>query len=147
MIWEHYSGLRRPQSRSKVKNLQLGSNVRFVENPLSRSIWPYMFLWEANGLFHRVQAKNSWKKICSSFSDRNKLEFNDGRPWLTNRMGANFFLWKYLILSHFLILKTSTEDSILCHKRDFIHHFFTKGAFACLLQIVDCGFKLGFPYG
>ncbi len=43
-----------------------------------------------------------------------------------------FFLQKYLILSHFLIPKTSTEDSILCHKRDFIHHFFTKGAFACL---------------
>jgi hypothetical protein len=31
-------------------------------------------LWEAKGLFKRVQAKNSWKKICSSFSDRNKLE-------------------------------------------------------------------------
>jgi hypothetical protein len=50
-----------------------------------------MVLWEANGLFKRVQAKNSLKKICSSFSDRNKLEFNDGRPLLTNRMGANFF--------------------------------------------------------
>jgi hypothetical protein len=46
-----------------------------------------------------------------------------------------FFLWKYLILSHFLILKTPTEDSILCHKRDFIHHFFTKEAFACLIYI------------
>ncbi len=75
------------------------------------------------------------KKISSSFSDRHKLEFNDGQPWLTNRMGANFFLWKYLILSYFHILKTPTEDSILCHKRDFIHHFFIKGAFACLLHI------------
>jgi hypothetical protein len=46
-----------------------------------------------------------------------------------------FFLWKYLISSEFLILKTPTGDSILRHKRDFIHHFFTKGAFACLVEI------------
>jgi hypothetical protein len=51
----------------------------------------FIYIWEANGLFKRVQAKNSWKNFFSSFSDRNKLEFNDGRPWLTNRMGANFF--------------------------------------------------------
>jgi hypothetical protein len=44
-----------------------------------------------------------------------------------------FFLWKYLILSHFLILKTPTEDSILCHKRRY--QFFTKGAFACLMKL------------
>ncbi len=56
-----------------------------------------------------------------------------------------FFLWKYLILSHFLILKTPTEDSILCHKRDFIHLFFTKGAFACLLLVqLSCWLDLGF---
>jgi hypothetical protein len=70
----------------------------------------YMVLWEAIGLFKLVQAKNSWKKkFCSSFSDRNNLNFYCGRPCLTNRMGANFFLWKYLILSHFLIFKTPTE--------------------------------------
>jgi hypothetical protein len=65
-----------------------------------------------------------------------------------------FFLWKYLILSHFLILKTPTEDSILCHKRDFIHHFFTKGAFACLILLrqflIICddngNFKKIFPF-
>jgi hypothetical protein len=90
-IWEQLSGLRRLRSRQKVKNLQLGSNVRFVENQISGSLCPYMVLWEAKGLFKRVQAKNSWKKICSSFSNRNILEFNDGRPWLTNRTGANFF--------------------------------------------------------
>jgi hypothetical protein len=42
-----------------VKNLQLGSNVRFVENQIARSLCPYMVLWEANGSFKRVQAKNS----------------------------------------------------------------------------------------
>ncbi len=35
-IWDHYSGLRWPQSRQKVKNLQLGSKVSFVENQISR---------------------------------------------------------------------------------------------------------------
>jgi hypothetical protein len=36
MIWEHYSGLRWHRSRQKVKNLQLGSNVQFVKNQISR---------------------------------------------------------------------------------------------------------------
>jgi hypothetical protein len=76
---------------STMHRSDLESNVRFVEIPISRSLCPYMVLREANGLFYRVQAKNSWKKICFSFSDRNKLDFDDGRPWLTNRMGANFF--------------------------------------------------------
>ncbi len=40
-IWEQLSGLRRPRSRQKVKNLKLGSNVRFVEIPISRSLCPY----------------------------------------------------------------------------------------------------------
>ncbi len=47
-----------------------------------------------------------------------------------------FFLGKYLILSPFLIIKTPTEDSILCHKRDYIYHFYTKGAFACLIVLL-----------
>ncbi len=47
-----------------------------------------------------------------------------------------FFLRKYLILLRFLILKTPIEDSILCHKPDFIHHFLTRRAFACLLIIL-----------
>ncbi len=34
-----------------------------------------------------------------------------------------FFVWKYLILSHFLAFKTPTEDSILGHWRDCILHF------------------------
>jgi hypothetical protein len=31
------------------------------------------------------------KKFCSSFSDRNNLDFYGGRPCRTNWMGANFF--------------------------------------------------------
>ncbi len=52
------------------------------------------------------------------------------QPWWVQ----TFFLRKYLILLHFLILKIPIEDSILCHKPDFIHHFLTRRAFACLLQ-------------
>ncbi len=44
MIWKHYSGLglRAHRSRPKVKNLQLGSNVRFVKIQILRSLWPYI---------------------------------------------------------------------------------------------------------
>jgi hypothetical protein len=52
------------------------------------------------------------------------------QPWWVQ----TFFLRKYLILLHFLILKTPIEDSILCHKPDFIHYFLTRRAFACLLN-------------
>jgi 3-deoxy-D-arabino-heptulosonate 7-phosphate (DAHP) synthase class II len=38
-----------------------------------------------------VSIQETHEKICSSFSDRNKLEFNDGRLCLTNRMGAKIF--------------------------------------------------------
>ncbi len=51
------------------------------------------------------------------------------QPWWVQ----TFFLRKYLILLHFLILKTPIEDSILCHKPDFIHQFLTRRAFACLV--------------
>jgi hypothetical protein len=37
-----FSGLRWPRSRLNVKNLQLGSNVSFVENQILRSLWPNM---------------------------------------------------------------------------------------------------------
>jgi hypothetical protein len=72
-----------------------------------------MFLCEANGLFNRVQAKNSWKKICSSFSDRNKLEFWDGRSCFTNRMGANFFSVKVITTYYHIFLFLRLQLRIL----------------------------------
>ncbi len=107
-----------------------------VDRSISRSLCPHIVLWEANDLLNRVQAKNLWKKIWSSFSDRNKLEFNDADLDLQIGWVQTFFLWKYLILSNFFNLKTPTKDSILWHKRDFIHHFFTKGTFACLVLLL-----------
>ncbi len=108
-----------PRSRPKVKNRRPKSNVRFVENQISRSfiIWPYMVFWEAKGSFKRVQAKNSRKKFYSSFSDQINSNFNFCLPCLTTMMGANFFSEKVPHLLHFLNLKTPIEDSILCHKR------------------------------
>ncbi len=61
-----------------------------------------------------------------------------------------FFLRKFLILSHNLNLKTPIEDSRLRHKPDFIHHFFTKGEFACLIILILFGwfeFVLSWFYG
>ncbi len=58
-----------------------------------------MVFWEAIGLFKGVQVKNSLKKFCFSFSDRNNANFDGARPCLTNRMGANFFSVK---VPHFI---------------------------------------------
>ncbi len=79
------------RSRPKVKNHRPKSNVRFVENQISRSLWPYMVFWEAKGSFKHVHAKNSRKKNCFSFSDQINSNFNFCWPCLTTMMGANFF--------------------------------------------------------
>jgi hypothetical protein len=68
-----------------------------------------MVLWEAKGLFKRVQAKNSWKKYVTAFRIEiirilMAADFVLQIGWV-----QTFFLWKYLILSQFLILKTPTE--------------------------------------
>ncbi len=46
-----------------------------------------------------------------------------------------FFLWKFLILSHFLNLKTPTEDSRLRHERAFFITLGTIEKLACLLPV------------
>jgi hypothetical protein len=134
MIWEHYSGLRTPRSRPKVKNHRPKSNVRYVENQISRSLWPYMVFWEAKGSFKRVHAKNSRINFVPVFRIKLIRILISAdlvlQPWWVQ----TFFLRKYLILLHFLILKAPIEDSILCHKPDFIHHFLTRRAFACLIR-------------
>jgi hypothetical protein len=45
-----------------------------------------------------------------------------------------YFLWKFLILSHFLNLKTPTEDSRLRHERAFFITLGTVEKLACLLR-------------
>ncbi len=117
MIWEHYSGLRTPQSRSKMKNHRPKSNVRFVENQISRSLYPYMVFWEAKGSFKCVHAKNWRKKFVSVFRIKLMRILISADLVLQPGWVQTFFLRKYLILFHFLNLKTPIEDSILCHKR------------------------------
>jgi hypothetical protein len=62
-------------------------------------MFTHSFMVSYIGQLKLVQTKNSRKKICSSFSDRNKLEFDDRRHSLTNWMGAYFFSVK---VPHFI---------------------------------------------
>jgi hypothetical protein len=48
---------------------------------------------------------------------------------------CTFFLWKYLILLHFLNLKTPTEDSRLRHGRDFETPFLYRAAVTGLCSV------------
>ncbi len=48
---------------------------------------------------------------------------------------CTFFLWKYLILLHFLNLKTPTDDSRLRHGRDFETPFLHRAAVTGLMKL------------
>ncbi len=84
----HYSGLR---SRPKVKNLQLGSNVRFVK---IKYRGPYVHTWFYGKLLVSFNG-TMWKiqdfQFFSLFLAWNRQKFNDGRPCLGFLGRANFF--------------------------------------------------------
>ncbi len=85
--------------------------------------------------------KTHEKKFVPAFWIEIIRIFDGGRPCRTNWMGANFFLRKYLVLSHFLILKTLTEDSTLRHKlrNQFSEITFYKGGICISSEIIIFG--------
>ncbi len=59
---------------------------------------------------------------------------------------CTFFLWKYLILLHFLNLKTPTEDSRLRHGRDFETLFLYRAAVTGLSFTIHRRFYIKYTF-
>ncbi len=115
-----------------MKNLQLKSNVWFVENQYLEILMSiYIFMgscWLVSTCPFKKIAK---KKIISAF--RIEISWILMAADLASQIGwvQAFFLRKYLFLSQFLNLKTPTDDSRPCHWRDFKTSLFIKEGFAC----------------
>ncbi len=121
----YYSGLRWPRSRQKVKNLQCftrrKSNIEILLAiyDLMGSYW--IVLIRLNEKFRTINFFHSfWPKIHRNSMMADIDSHSEGV--------LTFFLWKFPMLSHFLNLKTITDDPRLRHCLGFETPFLYRAA-------------------
>jgi hypothetical protein len=103
-------------------------------------IYFYLFLWKKIIYFSILFSRKKWQlclRSCKKFRTFNffhcfwlALDRNLMMADLVSQIEGvrTFFLWNFLILSHFLNLKSSTEDSRQRHGRDFETPFLYRAA-------------------